>query len=106
MKEARFRPLCRILSICLTAWMLTFPAYAESSSYTSTSINGHSTKYVSIDMSSDVRTEMMLANSSIISTQSVADMAASNGASAAVNGTHFEAFCWILALVTILRLNK
>ena len=81
----------RLLLTCLSLCLLAAPARAESSAYTSAAVGGHGTKYVTIDMSS-ARAGMMLANNSIISTQSVADMAAANGAFAAVNGTYFEAY--------------
>lgn len=90
----RFRPLLHHALLCLLALcLLTAPALADGeTSYNSGSVAGFSTNYVTIDMSAGVRAGVMLANSSIISTQSVTAMAQANGAIAAVNGTYFEAY--------------
>jgi exopolysaccharide biosynthesis protein len=65
------------------------PAYA--SSYAGSSINGHSVQYATID-TSNTFAEVMLANGAINSAQSLAGMAADNGAFAAINGTYFSAY--------------
>ena len=76
----------------LAVSLLTIPAQAEDSSYTSTKVDGHSANYVTIDMTDGVEAKMMLANGVTNSAQSVADMAKENGAFAAVNGTYFDAY--------------
>lgn len=92
MKKVLSVSLRKFLLVCVMLCLLTSPALADSSAYTSSSVDGHTAKYVTVDMSGGVRAGMMLANNSIISTQSVAGMAAANGAFAAVNGTYFEAY--------------
>lgn len=72
--------------------LLAIPARAGDSSYTSTSVNGHSVNYVTVDMSGNVEARMMIANGVTNSAQSVAGMAKDNGAFAAVNGTYFDAY--------------
>jgi len=79
-----------ILAVCLLFGMISV-ATAASDEYTSASINGHNTKYVTLDMS-NVRAQVMLPNNSIHSTQSIGALAEANGAFAAINGTYFSAY--------------
>ncbi|MBR1496142.1 MAG: phosphodiester glycosidase family protein [Oscillospiraceae bacterium] len=65
---------------------------AEDSSWQSGSVAGKSVNYVTVDMDSGVYADMMVANGSLTSTQSVAAMAQANGAFAAINGTYFSAY--------------
>lgn len=84
--------LRKIIFMLLVFSLLVAPAQADDSSYTSTSVNGHSANYVTIDMSGNVEARMMIANGVTNSAQSVTGMAKDNGAFAAVNGTYFDAY--------------
>ena len=90
--EIRNRLLSSVLALALTLGLLTLSVSADSSKYTSTSIDGHSTNYVTIDMSDGVRANMILADGTLNSAQPLAEMAESSGAFAAINGTYFSAY--------------
>ena len=89
----------KILSLLLAA-ALALPASlalapevsAADSSYNSGAVAGKSVNYVTVDLNSDVCVDMMLAGNSLTSSQSVASMAQTNGAFAAINGTYFSAY--------------
>lgn len=84
--------LGKSIPVLLALSLLTIPAQADDSSYTSTKADGHAANYVTIDMSGDVEAKMMIANGVTNSAQSVAGIANDNGAFAAVNGTYFDAY--------------
>ena len=71
---------------------LTPAALADDTGYHSGNIAGASVNYVTVDMTSGVYADMMLANGSCTSAQAVSSMAQANGAFAAINGTYFEAY--------------
>ena len=82
--------LTLLLSGCL-AFGAASTAYAAAAEYHSGSLAGHTTKYVTVDMST-TQARVMLANGSINSAQSIGGMATANNAIAAINGTYFSAY--------------
>lgn len=94
MKFCHFPSLFRRAGLLLLALcLLTATAFAgEASMYASAAVSGREVSFVTVDMSAGVEAGVLLADDSVNSAQSVADMAQDSGAFAAVNGTYFSAY--------------
>lgn len=84
--------ICIVMSIFILGKTSVF-AYSNPYSYTSSNVNGHNIKYVTLDMNDTTLKSVVLnANNEITSTQSLEQMAKEVNAIAAINGTYFEAY--------------
>jgi exopolysaccharide biosynthesis protein len=81
--------LCLTLAAILLGNNTTF---AATSSYKNTNINGINMNYVDIHMNSNIKAVVLNADNQMNSSDSLANMAKSAGAFAAINGTYFEAY--------------
>lgn len=83
-----------VLCLTLAAVLLSSnPALAATSSYQNTNMNGININYISIDMkNSNMKAVVLNAGNQMNSSDSLANMAKSAGAFAAINGTYFEAY--------------
>lgn len=81
--------------LCLTlagVLLCNNPTFAATSSYQNTNINGININYINIQMNSNIKTVVLNAENQMNSSDSLANMAKSSGAFAAINGTYFEAY--------------
>ncbi len=82
-----------VLCLTLAAVLLgNNPTIAATSSYQNTNINGINMNYINIHMNSNMKTVVLNAGNQMNSSDSLANMAKSAGAFAAINGTYFEAY--------------
>ena len=94
MKSCHFQSVFRKAGLALLVLcLLTATALAgDPSMYASAAVGGRDVSFVTVDMSAGVEAGVLLAEGAVNSAQSVADMAQSGGAFAAVNGTCFSAY--------------
>lgn len=83
----------KVISIVAAATMLSSSlAYGATSSFNKGNVNGINLNYVEVKMDSKVKTAVLNAKNQMNSTDSLASMAKTANAFAAINGTYFEAY--------------